>query len=140
MIKNDDGEVAELRCTYDPETRGGHAPDGRKVRGTIHWVSARHSIVLEVRLYAHLFTRENPYEIDEGGDFLDNLNPDSMTIVSNAQGEPGLAGAAPGESFQFERRGYFCADSEDFSTERPVFNRTVALRDTWAKLQKRSGK
>jgi glutaminyl-tRNA synthetase len=138
VVKNDAGEVTELRCTYDPETKGGQAPDGRKVRGTIHWVSAEHAIPLEVRLYDHLFTQEDPSQTDEGGDFLDNLNADSVTVNSAAYGEPSLAEAAPGESFQFERIGYFSADSEDHSSERAVFNRTVTLRDTWAKMQQRS--
>ncbi|MFQ5526756.1 MAG: glutamine--tRNA ligase/YqeY domain fusion protein [Thermoanaerobaculia bacterium] len=136
VIKDESGEITELRCTHDPETRGGHAPDGRKVRGTIHWVSAQHSIPLEIRLYDHLFTKEDPGEVEEDGSFLDNLNPDSITVLAG-QGEPSLAGAVPGERFQFERQGYFCADSGDHSAERAVFNRTVTLRDTWAKLQKR---
>ncbi len=137
VVRNDSGEVVELRCTYDPETRGGQAPDGRKVRGTIHWVSARHAAPLEIRLYDHLFTRENPNQADEGKSFIDNLNPDSVT-VRTAQGEPSLAEAKAGQSFQFERQGYFAADSRDHSSERPVFNRTVTLRDSWARAQKRS--
>jgi glutaminyl-tRNA synthetase len=137
VVKDDAGEVVELRCTYDPATRGGHAPDGRKVRGTIHWVSAAHAVPLEVRLYDHLFTKEDPGKVEEGGSFLDNLNSDSVQVVTG-QGEPSLAAAAPGERVQFERLGYFCTDSEDHSNERPAFNRTATLRDTWAKLQKRS--
>jgi len=154
VVKDEAGEIAELHCSYDPETRGGQAPDGRKVRGTIHWVSAEHSIPLEVRLYDHLFTKEDPDQSDRadkgeagkgeadqgqgGGGFLDNLNHDSVTINTNAQGEPSLAEAAPGQRFQFERIGYFCADSKDHSAGHAVFNRTVTLRDTWAKIQKRS--
>ncbi len=141
VVKDDAGEVVELRCTYDPETQGGQAPDGRKVRGTIHWVSAAHSIPLEVRLYDHLFTKEDPDQADqgqEGGSFLDNLNHDSVAINTKAQGEPSLADAQPGQSIQFERRGYFCADSKDHSAGHAVFNRTVTLRDTWARMQKRT--
>ena len=132
VIKNDAGEVIELRCTYDPETRGGQSPDGRKVKGTIHWVSARHAVDAEVRLYEHLFTSERP---DEEADFLSTLNPDSLEVVANAKVEPSLADARPGERFQFERLGYFAVDpdSEPGST---VFNRTVSLRDTWAKVNK----
>ncbi|MCH7666100.1 MAG: glutamine--tRNA ligase/YqeY domain fusion protein [Acidobacteria bacterium] len=154
VVKDEVGKIVELHCSYDPETRGGQAPDGRKVRGTIHWVSAEHSIPLEVRLYDHLFTKDDPDQSDRadkgeagkgeadqgqgGGGFLDNLNHDSVTINTNAQGEPSLAEAAPGQRFQFERRGYFCADSKDHSAGHAVFNRTVTLRDTWAKIQKRS--
>ncbi|MCP4202356.1 MAG: glutamine--tRNA ligase/YqeY domain fusion protein [bacterium] len=138
VVKNDAGEIVELLCTYDPETRGGQAPDGRKVRGTIHWVSVGHSVPLEVRLYDQLFTKEDPNQVEEGGNFLDNLNVDSIATNSKARGEPSLAAAKPGQSFQFERKGYFCADSKDHSAEHPVFNRTVTLRDTWAKLQKRN--
>ena len=136
VVKNDAGEIVELRCTYDPETKGGQAPDGRKVRGTIHWVSAEHAVSVEVRLYGHLFSKEDPDQVEDGGDFLDNLNADSVTINTAARGEPSLADARPGQSFQFERIGYFCADSEEHTAERPVFNRTVTLRDTWARMQK----
>ena len=128
------GEVSELRCTYDPETRGGHAPDGRKVRGTIHWVSAPHSIEAEVRLYDHLFTTEKPDE--DGRDYRNGLNPASLETLTSCRLEPGLAGAAPGSRYQFERQGYFCVDSADSAPGAPVFNRTVSLRDSWAKIEK----
>ena len=130
VIKNDAGEVVELRCTYDPETRGGQAPDGRRVRGTIHWVSAEHAVDAEVRLYDHLFTSERP---DDDDDFMTTLNPKSQEIVSKAKVEPSLADAVPGEKFQFERTGYFAVDPDS----RPgalVFNRTVTLRDSWKKV------
>ncbi len=130
------GEVVELRCTYDPETRGGSAPDGRKVKGTIHWVSAADALEAEVRLYDRLFTVENPGEVAEGAGFESLLNPNSLETVT-AFLEPGLAGAAPGACYQFERLGYFCVDSRDTSARRPVFNRTIALRDTWAKIEGR---
>jgi len=128
------GEITELRCTYDPATRGGDAPDGRKVRGTIHWVSASHSLPAEVRLYDRLFDRPNPDDAPEGHDFLANLNPDSLKVIE-ARVEPSLATAAPGDRYQFERRGYFAVDP-DTRPGRLVFNRTVPLRDTWAKLEK----
>jgi glutaminyl-tRNA synthetase len=133
------GEVTELRCTYDPETRGGSAPDGRKVRGTIHWVSAAHAIPAEVRLYDHLFRVPSPGGEESGGDFLADLNPDSLVKLTSCRVEPSLASAAPEERFQFERLGYFCVDSRDSAPGKLVFNRTVTLRDTWAKLVK-SGK
>ena len=130
VIKDDAGEVVELRCTYDPETRGGQAPDGRRVRGTIHWVSAEHAVGAEVRLYDHLFTSERP---DDDDDFMTTLNPDSLEVVPNAKVEPSLADAVPGEKYQFERTGYFAVDPDS----RPgalVFNRTVTLRDSWKKV------
>ena len=130
-------EVSELRCTYDPETRGGHAPDGRKVRGTIHWVSAPHSIEAEVRLYDHLFTTERPDE--DGRDYMNGLNPASLETLTSCRLEPSLAGAAPGSRYQFERQGYFCVDSADSAPGAPVFNRTVSLRDSWAKIEKAAG-
>jgi len=130
------GQVAELRCTYDPQTRGGDAPDGRKVKATLHWVSARHAIEAEVRLYDRLFTTENPDDAPEGQDFRANLNPDSLKIIPAAKLEPSLASARPGDRFQFERLGYFCADP-DSSPDRLVFNRTVTLRDRWARIQKK---
>jgi len=130
------GQVVELRCTYDPQTRGGDAPDGRKVKATLHWVSARHAIEAEVRLYDRLFTTENPDDAPEGQDFRANLNPDSLKIVPAAKLEPSLASARPGDRFQFERLGYFCADP-DSSPDRLVFNRTVTLRDRWARIQKK---
>ena len=131
------GEISELRCTYDPASQGGWSEDGRRVKGTLHWVSAEHSIEAEVRLYDHLFMKENPDEGD-GGDFRNNINPDSLTILRGCRVEPGLAAAVPGERFQFERTGYFCVDP-DSTGEMPVFNRTVSLRDSWAKIEK-SGK
>ena len=137
VVKDAEGEIIELRCTYDPETRGGNAPDGRKVKATIHWVSAPHAVDAEVRLYDALFAVENPNKVEEGGDWLDNLNPESLVVNQGCKLEPSLASAEPGDRFQFERKGYFCVDS-DTTGDRPVFNRTVTLRDTWAKLQKRS--
>jgi glutaminyl-tRNA synthetase len=124
------GEVTELRCTYDPATRGGNAPDGRKVKSTIHWVSAAHAADAEVRLYETLFTLEAPNDIEE-------RNPNSLEVVSNCKIEPSLEGAAPGNTYQFERLGYFCTDPDTTPTKL-VFNRTAALRDTWAKLEKKS--
>jgi glutaminyl-tRNA synthetase len=138
VIKNGDGEIVELRCTYDPETRGGYAPDGRKVRGTIHWVSADQSLPAEVRLYDHLLLEDDPDQTDEDGELTDQLNPKSLETLSGCRVEPGLAAAEPGTRFQFERLGYFCVDSKDSSPDRLVFNRTVTLRDTWAKIQKRA--
>ena len=134
VIKNDAGEVVELRCTYDPETRGGNAPDGRKVKGTIHWVSAKHALKAEVRLYDRLFLKENPSQTQEEKDFKDALNPDSVRILKECYVEPSLTDARPGLPFQFERKGYFCLDSKDSSAGRLVFNRTVSLRDTWKKI------
>jgi glutaminyl-tRNA synthetase len=135
VVKDARGEVVELRCSYDPATRGGDAPDGRKVRGTIHWVSARHALSAEARLYATLFADEDPMA-HEGRDFTEFLNPASLEVVSDAWVEPSLAGAAPGSRWQFERLGYFCVDP-DSEPDRLVVNRTVTLRDTWAKLVQR---
>jgi len=135
VIKDEHGEVIELHCTYDPETRGGWAPDGRRVRGTLHWVSAAHALEAEVRLYDRLFSKPNPLDVEEGEDFTANLNPNSLEILTTCRVEPSLAGAAPGSRYQFERQGYFCVDS-DSTDEKLVFNRTVALRDTWAKIEK----
>jgi glutaminyl-tRNA synthetase len=137
VVKDATGQVTEIHCTYDPATRGGNAPDGRKVKSTIHWVSADHAIDAEVRLYETLFTREDPNQVEEGQDFTANLNPQSLEIVSGARLEPSLLGAKPGTGYQFERLGYFSVDP-DSTPERPVFNRTVALRDTWAKIEKKS--
>jgi glutaminyl-tRNA synthetase len=134
VVKNDAGEVVEVHCTYDPATRGGNAPDGRKVKSTIHWVSAAQALDAEVRLYDNLFTKEDPESGD--ADFTTYLNPKSLEVLSHAKLEPFLAGAAPLSRYQFERLGYFCVDP-DSAPERPVFNRTVALRDTWAKIEKR---
>ena len=137
MVKDEQtGEAVELHCTYDPETRGGTSPDGRKVKGTIHWVSAAHAHEAEVRLYDRLFTTENPGDVKEGADFESVLNPNSLETLTGYI-EPSLVGAAPGSCYQFERLGYFCVDSKDSSPERMVFNRTVTLRDSWAKIEKR---
>ncbi len=126
-------EITEIHCTYDPETRGGNAPDGRKVKSTIHWVSAEHAANVHVRLYDRLFTVENPAGDKEGRDYREFLNPDSLKVMDNCQVEPSLLSAKPGDRFQFERNGYFCIDP-DSSSEKLVFNRTVTLRDTWAKI------
>ena len=136
VIKDEDGNVVELRCTYDPETRGGSAPDGRKVKGTIHWVSARHAIPTEVRLYDRLFTVEHP-DMDKERDFTEFINPDSLQVLQGCMLEPTLADAAPGERFQFERQGYFTLDSKDCTPEALVFNRIVTLRDSWARMAKK---
>ena len=135
-IRNGAGEVVELRCTHDPTTRGGTAPDGRKVKATLHWVSAASAVAAEVRLYDHLFTRPEP---GAEGDLADNLNPESLTVLEDCRLEPALADARPGEPIQFERQGYFCLDP-DSTPEALVFNRTVALRDTWAKIQAKGGR
>ena len=135
VVKDDSGEIVELHCTYDPATKGGDAPDGRKVKSTLHWVCAESAIKSEVRLYNHLFTKENPEDAPEGEDFISNLNPDSLEVLSDCYVEPSLANAEPLSRYQFERIGYFCVDP-DSSKEKPVFNRTVSLRDTWAKIQK----
>jgi len=130
------GGVIELHCTYDPETRGGDAPDGRKVKGTLHWVSASHAVSAEVRLYEHFFVKENPNDVEDGKDFTDYINPNSLEILSNCMVEPSLSGAKPGSRYQFERLGYFCVDTKDSAKGSLVFNRTVTLRDTWAKILK----
>jgi glutaminyl-tRNA synthetase len=127
-------QVVELHCTYDPDTRGGSSPDGRKVKATLHWVSAAHAIQAETRLYEHLFIRENPDE-EKSVDFKTFLNPNSLETLPFFV-EPSLAGAAPGSRYQFERLGYFCVDSKDSSAQALIFNRTVTLRDTWARIQK----
>ena len=134
----DTGEVTRVRCTYDPETRGGDSADGRKVRGTIHWVSAPHALDAEVRLYDHLFRTPNPNDVEEGQTFLDNLNPNSLEVLEGKL-EPSLAELPEGQLVQFERQGYFCVDPVDTTPERPVFHRAVALRDSWAKLEKKLG-
>jgi glutaminyl-tRNA synthetase len=137
VVKNEQGDVVEVHCTHDPATRGGNAPpDGRKVKSTIHWVSAAHAIDAEVRLYDNLFSKENPNETAEGEDFTANLNPNSLETLTACKLEPSLADAAPGSRYQFERLGYFCADL-DSAPGKLVFNRTVALRDAWAKIEKR---
>lgn len=130
------GEILEIHCTYDPETRGGQSPDGRKVKGTIHWVPAAHALEAEVRLYDRLFSKEFPENVGEDGDFKDNLNPDSLKVIAESLVEPSLANAKPGDIFQFERQGYFCVEA-DSTSKKLVFNRTVPLRDTWAKIEKR---
>ncbi len=139
VIKDGDGNITELHCTYDPETRGGDAPDGRKVKATLHWVSAEHALDAEVRLYDHLFTKENPEDTEEGQDFTANMNPDSLKVLPNCKIEPSVKDTRPLDRFQFERLGYFCTDA-DSTPEKLVFNRTVGLRDTWTKLQKQQKK
>lgn len=134
------GDIAELRCIYDPATKGGNAPDGRKVKATLHWVSAEHAVEAEVRLYDRLFTKENPDEKADGKTFKDFINPDSLEILAACKLEPSLAEAEPEQYFQFERLGYFCVDSKKSSADRLVFNRTVTLRDTWAKIAKSNKK
>jgi glutaminyl-tRNA synthetase len=137
VVKNDDGEVIEVHCTYDPDTRGGNAPDGRKVKSTLHWVSAAHAVNAEVRIYETLFTKEDPNEVgEEGEDFTVNLNPNSLEVIPNAKVEPGLLSPPVGSRYQFERLGYFSVDP-DSTPGAPVFNRTVALKDAWAKIEKR---
>jgi len=138
VVKNENGEVVEVHCTYDPATRGGNTPDGRKVKSTIHWVSAANALDAEVRIYENLFTKENPNEVEDGQDFTANLNPKSLEVISNAKVEPSLAGAAAGSRYQFERLGYFCVDP-DSKPDKLIFNRTVALKDTWAKVEKKQG-
>jgi glutaminyl-tRNA synthetase len=130
------GAVVEVHCTYDPATRGGNTPDGRKVKSTIHWVSAAHAVEAEVRLYETLFTKEDPNDVPEGQEFTANLNPNSLEVVTNCKLEPSLASATAGSRYQFERLGYFCVDP-DTAPGKPVFNRTVALKDTWAKVEKK---
>ncbi len=133
------GDVTELHCTYDPKTRGGDAPDGRKVKATLHWVSAGHAVEADVRLYSHLFTRPDPADMEEGKDFKSYINPDSLATLESCRVEPGLAGAIPGSIYQFERQGYFCVDP-DSKGGKLVFNRTVSLRDTWTKIEKKQKK
>jgi glutaminyl-tRNA synthetase len=137
VVTNDKGEVVEVHCTYDPATRGGNnPPDGRKVKSTIHWVSAAHAVNAEVRIYENLFSKEDPNQTEPGQEFTANLNPNSLEVLTDAKLEPSLANAAPGGRYQFERLGYFCADP-DSAPGKPVFNRTVALKDTWAKIEKK---
>ena len=134
VIKDDDGNIKEIHCTYDPETKSGMSNSNRKVKGTIHWVSAQHAIEAEVRLYDRLFNSEDPTG-DKKKDFLEFINPDSLEIKTDCKLEPSLADAKPGDKFQFERNGYFCVDTRYSKSGKPVFNRTVTLRDTWAKMQ-----
>lgn len=138
VIKDEDNNIIELRCTYDPETRGGMSPDGRRVKGTLHWVSVQHGLQVEARLYDHLFNRPDPENVEDGRDFLDNINLDSLQVIDNCVVEPSLKEAKVGEAYQFIRKGYFCLDSKDSSSDRLIFNRTVSLRDSWAKIQKRA--
>ena len=138
VVKDAAGNVVEVHCTYDPASRGGQSPDGRKVKSTMHWVSAAHAISAEIRLYDKLFSKPDPYDLEEGQDVLDNLNPNSLEIVSGAKLEPSLRNAKPGDRFQFERVGYFCVDP-DSVTQKLVFNRTLPLKDTWAKIEKKAG-
>ncbi|MBL0939147.1 MAG: glutamine--tRNA ligase/YqeY domain fusion protein [Gemmatimonadaceae bacterium] len=138
VVKNDAGEVVELRCTYDPETRSGAAPDGRKVQGTIHWVSAAHAADVEVRLYDRLFARPDPDDVPEGQDFLSSLNPNSLVVIANAKAEPAVLSDPIGSRYQFERVGYFYSEPEDSTAEKRVFNRIVGLRDSWAKEVKKA--
>ncbi len=138
VVKDAAGNIVEVHCTYDPASRGGQSPDGRKVKSTMHWVSAPHAISAEIRLYDKLFSKPDPYDLEEGQDVLDNLNPSSLEIVSDAKLEPSLATANPGDRFQFERVGYFCVDL-DSAEDKLVFNRTLPLKDTWAKIEKKAG-
>ena len=139
VVKDAAGAVVELRCSHDPATKGGGTPDGRKVQGTIHWVSAADAVDAEVRLYDHLFANPDPDDVAEGIDWISTVNPGSLEVIAHAKVEPALAAAAPGESVQFERVGYFTADALDHRAARPVFNRTATLRDSWAKVQKQGG-
>jgi glutaminyl-tRNA synthetase len=138
VVKDAAGNVVEVRCTYDPASRGGNSPDGRKVKSTIHWVSAQHAIAAEVRIYDKLFTKADPGEFEEGESFLDNLNPNSLEVIHDAKLEPSLATAQPTDRYQFERVGYFCVDL-DSKSNALVFNRTLPLKDTWAKIEKKAG-
>jgi glutaminyl-tRNA synthetase len=138
VVKDAEGNIVEVHCTYDPASRGGNSPDGRKVKSTIHWVSVAHALEGEIRLYDKLFNKPNPGDVEEGKTFLDNLNPNSLEIVSNAKLEPSLAKAQVGDRFQFERVGYFCVDP-DSTAGKLVFNRTLALKDSWAKIERKAG-
>jgi glutaminyl-tRNA synthetase len=138
VIKDKQGEIREIHCTIDPETRGGNAPDGRTVKGTLHWVSAEHAVDAEVRLYDRLFKHPFPDQVEEGESFLDNLNPDSLTVMTDAKVETSLIDAEVGNRYQFERVGYFSVDP-DSTKDKLFFNRIIALRDTWAKIEKQQG-
>ena len=138
VVKNEAGEVIELRCTYDPATRSGNAPDGRKVQGTIHWVSAPHAVSVEVRLYDRLFSQADPDDVPDGQEFFDTLNPDSLVVIPDAKVEPSVMHDPVGSRYQFERVGYFYAEPEGSTPEKRVFNRIVGLRDSWAKEVKKS--
>ncbi|MCL2443392.1 MAG: glutamine--tRNA ligase, partial [Treponema sp.] len=140
--KDTDGNITAVRCTYDPETKGGNAPDNKKVKGTIHWVSAANAVPIEVRLYDYLFNKERAMEVapradGTPGEFTDNLNPNSLEVITNAWGEPAINNAAVGQAYQFERLGYFTRDPDTGKDGQPVFNRTVGLRDTWGKIAKK---
>jgi glutaminyl-tRNA synthetase len=138
VVKDDaSGEVTALHCTYDPDTRGGWSEDGRKIKGTLHWVSAAHAVKAEVRLYDHLFTKKNPTDTKAGEDFKSHLNADSLEVLTGCRVEPSLRHAEPGGFYQFLRQGYFCLDSVEAGAGKLVFNRTATLRDTWAKIQKK---
>jgi glutaminyl-tRNA synthetase len=138
VVKDAAGNIVEVHCVYDPASRGGNSPDGRKVKSTIHWVSTAHAISAEIRLYDKLFSKADPANVEEGQDVLDNLNPDSLQILTTAQLEPSLANAKVEQHFQFERVGYFCLDP-DTTPAHLVFNRTLPLKDSWAKSEKKSG-
>ncbi|MGP8186764.1 MAG: glutamate--tRNA ligase family protein, partial [Terracidiphilus sp.] len=138
VVKAADGSLVEVHCTYDPASRGGQSPDGRKVKSTMHWVSAAHAISAEIRLYDKLFSKPDPFDFPEGGDLFDNLNPNSLEILTEAKLEPSLASAKLEDRYQFERVGYFCLDP-DSAAGHLVFNRTLALKDTWAKIEKKAG-
>jgi glutaminyl-tRNA synthetase len=135
VVKDESGEIVEIRATYDPATRGGDAPDGRRVQGTIHWVSAGHALDCELRLYDRLFAVPDPEALPDGGDFISALNADSLVTLRDAKVEPSVGGDPPGSRYQFERTGYFISDPVDSQPGAPVFNRTVALRDSWAKVK-----
>jgi len=137
VVKDAQGDVVEVHCDYDPASRGGNSPDGRKVKSTMHWVSAAHAISAEIRLYDKLFSKADPYDLEEGQDVLDNLNPNSLEVLTGAKLEPSLANAKLEDRYQFERVGYFCLDP-DSTAEKRVFNRTLALKDTWAKIEKKA--
>jgi glutaminyl-tRNA synthetase len=137
VVKDADGNITEVHCTYDPASKGGNSPDGRKVKATIHWVSCQHALSAEVRIYEHLFAKADPYDFPEGGDLFDNLNPNSLEVIPDSKLEPSLADAKLGQYYQFERVGYFCLDS-DATAEKKIFNRTLALKDGWAKIEKKT--
>jgi len=138
VVKDVAGNIVQVHCTYDPASRGGNSPDGRKVKSTMHWVSAAHAISAEIRLYDKLFLKPDPSDVEEGQDVLDNLNPNSLEILTGAKLEPSLANARVGDRFQFERVGYFCLDP-DSTPGNLVFNRTLPLKDSWAKIEKKAG-
>jgi glutaminyl-tRNA synthetase len=138
VVKAADGSIVEVHCTYDPASRGGNSPDGRKVKSTIHWVSAAHAISAEIRLYDKLFTKADPYDLEQGQDVLDNLNPNSLEVLLDAKLEPSLANAKVEQHIQFERVGYFCLDP-DSTPEKKIFNRTLPLKDSWSKIENKAG-